>query len=167
MRIVHVESIELHEETPGHGVRMTIRCGRGTYIRSICDDLGKLTGCPAHMRFLLRAQSGVFTLDSAMTMEEAAAYQAQGTLQTHLLPLDYGIQHMPRVNAPEWLRKQVCNGVKLPAKKLSGALALPEGQAVRVYLRDEFWGMAAREGEFLVWKCLLPPEKEENNANHP
>lgn len=87
VRIVHVESIELHEETPDHGVRMTIRCGRGTYIRSICDDLGKLTGCPAHMRFLLRAQSGVFTLDSAMTMEEAAAYQAQGTLQTHLLPL--------------------------------------------------------------------------------
>ena len=167
VRIVHVESIELHEETPDHGVRMTIRCGRGTYIRSICDDLGKLTGCPAHMRFLLRAQSGVFTLDSAMTMEEAAAYQAQGTLQSHLLPLDYGIQHMPRADAPEWLRKQVCNGVKLPAKKLPGVLALPEGQVTRVYLRDEFWGMAAREGEFLVWKCLLPPEKEENNANHP
>ena len=141
---------------------MTIRCGRGTYIRSICDDLGKLTGCPAHMRFLLRAQSGVFTLDSAMTMEEAAAYQAQGTLQTHLLPLDYGIQHMPRADAPEWLRKQVCNGVKLPAKKLPGVLALPEGQVTRVYLQDEFWGMAAREGKFLVWKCLLPPEKEEN-----
>ena len=102
-----------------------------------------------------------------MTMEEAAAYQAQGTLQSHLLPLDYGIQHMPRVDAPEWLRKQVCNGVKLPAKKLPGVLALPEGQVTRVYLRDEFWGMAAREGEFLVWKCLLPPEKEENNANHP
>ena len=119
------------------------------------------------MCFLLRAQSGVFTLDSAMTMEEAAAYQAQGTLQSHLLPLDYGIQHMPRADAPEWLRKQVCNGVKLPAKKLPGVLALPEGQVTRVYLRDEFWGMAAREGEFLVWKCLLPPEKEENNANHP
>ena len=74
---------------------------------------------------------------------------------------------MPRADAPEWLRKQVCNGVKLPANKLPGVLALPEGQAVRVYLRDEFWGMAAREGEFLVWKCLLPPEKEENNANHP
>ena len=167
VRVVHVESIDLHEETPDHGVRMTIRCGRGTYIRSICDDLGKLTGCPAHMRFLLRAQSGVFTLDSAMTMEEAAAYQAQGTLQSQLLPLDYGIQHMPRVNAPEWLRKQVQNGVKLPMKKLSGASELPEGQAARVYLRDEFWGMAAREGDFLVWKCLLPPEKEENNANHP
>ena len=53
------------------------------------------------------------------------------------------------------------------AKKLPGVLALPEGQVTRVYLRDEFWGMAAREGEFLVWKCLLPPEKEENNANHP
>ena len=53
------------------------------------------------------------------------------------------------------------------AEKLPGVLALPEGQVTRVYLQDEFWGMAAREGKFLVWKCLLPPEKEENNANHP
>lgn len=52
-------------------------------------------------------------------------------------------------------------------EEAAGVLALPEGQVTRVYLRDEFWGMAAREGEFLVWKCLLPPEKEENNANHP
>lgn len=167
MRMVHVSSIELHEETPDHGVRMTIRCGRGTYIRSICDDLGKLTGCPAHMRFLLRAQSGVFTLDTAMTLEEAAVHQAQGVLQSHLLPLDYGIQHMARVNAPEWLSKQVQNGVKLPVKKISGAQEMPEGQVTRVYLRDEFWGMAEKEGDFLVWKCLLPPDKEENNANHP
>lgn len=167
LRTVHVESIHLHEETPNHGVRMTIRCGRGTYIRSICDDMGKLTGCPAHMRFLLRSQSGVFTLESAMTMEEAAAYQAQGVLQAHLLPMDYGIGHIRRVDAPEYLAKLVMNGVKLPVKKLGNARDVPEGQAVRIYLRNEFWGMAEREGDYLTWKCQIPPDKEENNANHP
>lgn len=166
VRMVHVESITLHEETPAHGVRMTIRCGRGTYIRSICDDMGKLTGCPAHMRFLLRSRSGAFTLDSAMTLEEAAAYQAQGLLTAHLLPMDYALGHIQRVDAPLFLAKQVTNGVKLPVKKLSGGQALPEGQAIRIYLKDAFWGMAAREGDFLVWKCLIPPEGEENNANH-
>ena len=159
LRQVHVESITLHGETPDHGVLMTVRCGRGTYIRSICDDLGKLTGCPAHMRFLLRAQSGVFTLDTAMTVEEAAAYRDAGTLAEHLLPLDWPIQHIRRVDVPSWLTKQVVNGVRLPVEKVKDARDTAEGQIVRIYLNNEFWGMAERQGDMLVWKCQLPPEK--------
>ncbi|MBQ2954400.1 MAG: tRNA pseudouridine(55) synthase TruB [Clostridia bacterium] len=157
-RQVHVESITLHEERPNHGVLMTVRCGRGTYIRSICEDLGRLTGCPAHMRFLLRSKSGVFTLDTAITLEEAAAHKEAGTLADNLLPLDWPIQHICRVNAPEWLAKQVINGVKLPVKRVRGAAEVAEGQPVRVYLRGQFWGIAAREGDMLVWKCQTPPD---------
>ena len=43
--------------------------------------MGDLVGCPAHMRFLLRSRSGAFTLETAMTLEEAAAYQQRGELQ--------------------------------------------------------------------------------------
>ncbi len=167
LRQVHVESITLHEETPNHGLLMTVRCGRGTYIRSICDDLGKLTGCPAHMRFLLRSQSGVFTLDTAQTLEELTAYRDAGTLAEHLLPLDWPIQHMGRVEVPSFLQKQVTNGVRLPIKRIPSAKDVAEGQAVRVYLNGQFWGMAAREGDMLVWKCQLPPNiaKEETHEN--
>ena len=159
LRQVHVESITLQGETPNHGVLMTVRCGRGTYIRSICDDLGKLTGCPAHMRFLLRAQSGVFTLDTAMTLEEAAAYREAGTLAQHLLPLDWPIQHIRRIDVPAWLQKQVANGVRLPIEKVHHAKGVAEGGIVRIYLNNEFWGMAERQADMLVWKCQLPPEK--------
>ena len=158
LRQVHVESITLHDETPNHGVLMTVRCGRGTYIRSICDDLGRLTGCPAHMRFLLRSQSGVFTLDTAMTVEEAARLREEGTLAEHLLPLDWPIQHILRVDAPDFLQKQVVNGVKLPVKRVNGAKEAAEGQPVRVYLHGQFWGIAAREEDMLVWKCQTPPD---------
>lgn len=158
LRQVHVESITLHDETPNHGMMMTIRCGRGTYIRSICDDLGRLTGCPAHMRFLLRSQSGVFTLDTAMTVEEAAEYSREGTLAEHLLPLDWPIQHIRRVDVPRRLQKQVVNGVKLPADRIASAKDTQEGQIVRIYLADQFWGIAAREGDALVWKCQTPPD---------
>lgn len=159
LRQVHVESITLHGETPNHGVLMTVRCGRGTYIRSICDDLGKLTGCPAHMRFLLRSQSGVFTLDTAMTVEEAAAYRDAGTLAEHLLPLDWPIQHIRRIDVPPYLQKQVANGVRLPIERVYHAKDVAEGGIVRIYLNNEFWGMAERQGNMLVWKCQLPPEK--------
>ena len=163
LRQVHVESITLHGEMPDHGVLMTVRCGRGTYIRSICDDLGKLTGCPAHMRFLLRAQSGVFTLDTAMTVEEATAYRDEGTLQQHLLPLDWPIGHICRVDVPGWLQKQVVNGMRLPVEKLCAAQDVAQGGIVRIYLNNEFWGMAERQGDMLVWKCQLPPDNAGSN----
>lgn len=157
LRQVHVAAIDLHGEMPNHGVLMTIRCGRGTYIRSICSDLGDLLGCPAHMRFLLRSQSGVFGLDTAMTLEEAAAYAREGTLARHLLALDMPLQHLPRVDVPLRLHKQVENGARLPLKWVEGA-HLAEGQATRVYLNNEFWGMAAREGDVLTWRALIAPE---------
>ncbi|MBQ7865581.1 MAG: tRNA pseudouridine(55) synthase TruB [Clostridia bacterium] len=157
LRQVHVESIDLHGEMPDHGVLMTIRCGRGTYIRSICNDLGELVSCPAHMRFLLRSQSGVFRLDTAMTLEEATALKETGELASHLLALDMPLQHLPRVDVRPGLRKQVENGVKLPLKRVDGD-ELAEGQATRVYLDNEFWGMAAREGDMLVWRALIAPE---------
>ncbi|MBP3636905.1 MAG: tRNA pseudouridine(55) synthase TruB [Clostridia bacterium] len=157
LRQVHVESIDLHGEMPEHGVLMTIRCGRGTYIRSICNDLGELVGCPAHMRFLLRSQSGVFRLDTAMTLEEAAAHKEEGTLAEHLLALDMPLQHLPRVDADNRIRKLVENGAKLPLKAVRGD-ELSEGQVTRVYLNDQFWGMAAREGDMLVWRAQIAPE---------
>ena len=158
LRQVHVESIELHGMRPDHGLLMTVRCGKGTYIRSICSDMGDLVGCPAHMRFLLRSRSGAFTLETAMTLEEAAAYQQRGELQQHLLPLDMPLQHLPRVEVAPRLAKQVMNGVALPLRAAKGAEHLAEGQATRVYMNDQFWGMASREGDSLSWRALIAPE---------
>ncbi len=159
LRQVHVASIDVRGETADHGVLMTVRCGRGTYIRAICHDLGELTGCPAHMRFLLRSQSGAFTLDTAMTLEEAAACREAGTLARHLLPLDMPLAHLPRADVPEALRKQVANGAKLPLQAIADARALPEGGVTRVYLAGQFWGMAARENDALVWRAQIAPEE--------
>lgn len=158
LRQVHVESIELHGMRPDHGLLMTVRCGKGTYIRSICSDMGDLVGCPAHMRFLLRSRSGAFTLETAMTLEEAAAYQQRGELQQHLLPLDMPLQHLPRVEVAPRLAKQVMNGVALPLRAAKGAESLAEGQATRVYMNGQFWGMASRDGDSLSWRALIAPE---------
>lgn len=159
LRQVHVESIDLHGETPNHGVLMTVRCGRGTYIRSICNDMGEFVGCPAHMRFLLRSQSGAFRLDTAMTLEEAAAFRQEGRLAENLLPPDMPLQHLPRVDARASARKLVVNGAKLPLSRVDGWESLSEGQPARVYLDGEFWGMAERAGDMLVWRAQIAPEK--------
>ena len=157
-RQVRVESITLHGEQPDHGVLMTVRCGRGTYIRSICHDMGELVGCPAHMRFLLRSQSGAFDLTTAMTLEEAAALAEAGTLPEHLLPLDWPLGHLPALQVPASLHRLVTGGAKLPASRVPGAMELDEAQPARIYMNGAFWGMAAREGEQLLWRAQMPPD---------
>ncbi len=150
LRQVHIERITLHGETPRHGVLMTVVCGRGTYIRSLCEDLGKRCGCPAHMRFLLRAASGVFSLENAMTLEEAAAFASNNELAERLLPPDMPLGHLAAVRLPEAQWKPARNGVSLPADP-----AIPEGVPLRVYLGDAFCGIAYREGDLLRWRIVL------------
>ena len=158
-RTVHVERIEILGEEPEHAVRLRIACGRGTYIRSICDDLGKLCGCPAHMRSLIRTRSGFFTLDGALTLEEARELAEEGKLGKRLIPMDAPIQHLRRMDAPTGLARMVAAGAKLPLDRMSGEE--PEENGVtRIYLENAFWGMAERRGDQLVWRAQIPPDSE-------
>ena len=158
-RKVMIYSIDVLGEAPEHGVRLRIRCGKGTYIRTLCDDLGKKCGCPAHMRSLLRTQSGAFSLDTAMTLEEARELAAAGRLTERLLPPDYPLMHLPAADIPERFEKLVRAGAKIPAGRLIETLPV-EGRFLRVYLRKEFWGIMQREKDMLVWKVQISPEQE-------
>ncbi len=156
-RTVTVYSIDVTGEEPDHGVRLKVRCGKGTYIRTLCDDLGKKCGCPAHMRSLVRTQSGIFGMDTAITPDEAQALAAEGKLAERLIPPDAPLGHIIRADVPERYRKMVVNGAKIP---LAGWVGddLPEGSIVRIYLADEFWGIAQRQEDLLAWKAQIAPE---------
>jgi len=156
-RTVTVKSIEVTGEEPGHGVVLKVRCGRGTYIRTLCADLGKLCGCPAHMRSLLRTRSGVFTAETAMTLDEARALAAEGRLAERMLPPDYPLAHLRRVDIPAKYAKQVAAGAKIPAGAAGGERP-GKDENLRVYLNGEFWGIVRRDGDLLVWKAQIAPE---------
>ena len=162
-RIVHIDRIELIRETGEHGFEIRIRCGRGTYIRTLCADLGRLCGCPAHMRSLTRTRSGAFEIGNAITLDEAGELAEKGMLITLLLPPDYALGHLPRADVPNKMSRLVINGAKLPI--VSPADALENGEHVRIYLEGRFWGIAERRGEELVWKVQIAPENEPEEMN--
>ena len=155
-RVVRIESIDLIRETENHGFEIRVRCGRGTYIRTLCDDLGKRCGCPAHMRSLIRTRSGAFSIDNAISPEEAKALAEEGRLAEYLLPPDYALKHLPRTEIPEKLARLVINGAKMPL--VPGTETMAEGEPVRIYLKNDFWGIAARKEQELVWKAQIAPE---------
>jgi len=159
-RTVRIHDIQVLGEEPDHAVRMHIRCGRGTYIRTLCHDLGERCGCPAHMRSLVRTRSGFFTLKDAISLDEARTLAQQGTLRSRMLLPDAPLEHIPRVAVSARFGRQVEAGAKLPLDGLeSGSPA--EGEIVRIYLNGAFWGMAVRQGDLLVWKTQIAPEGDE------
>lgn len=157
LRTVHVERIDVLGEDPPHGVLLRVACGRGTYIRSLCEDLGRAVGCPAHMRFLLRTRSGPFTLETAMTLEEAAAKAEAGTLAEALLSADMPLQHLPALAVDGEAARLARCGTALSVCRVPGAGALEEGIPVRICGEEGFLGIAAREGDRLRWRYIHQP----------
>lgn len=83
--------------TPGTRILLEIECSKGTYIRTICHDIGHALGCGAYMSFLVRSQVGPFTLDASHTLEEIEKALDGGSLDSILLPLEAGLPQLPRV----------------------------------------------------------------------
>ena len=159
-RMVHIERIDLLREMPDHGFELRVVCGKGTYIRTLCHDLGVLCGCPAHMRSLVRTRSGIFTEETALSLEETKNLAQMGRLAEKLLPLDAPLQGMPRMDATELLRKKIAAGAALPLNKMQGEPPA-EGTVIRVYLGNVFQGIAERRQENLIWRAVISPERTE------
>ncbi|MBQ9859858.1 MAG: tRNA pseudouridine(55) synthase TruB [Clostridia bacterium] len=107
-------------------------CSKGTYIRSICDDLGRNLGCGAVMTALRRTMAAGFTLADCITIDEAKALAEQGKLAEKLLPTEQALAAYPAitVTAPQAHRFQ--NGGALALERLRR----PVEGVVRVYSPD-------------------------------
>ena len=159
-RTVHIERIDVLREMPDHGAEIHVRCGKGTYIRTLCDELGKRCGCPAHMRSLVRTRSGVFTIGDAVTLDEARELAEKGELASRLIRPDVPLAHLPAVIFAPERRKKISAGAAMPLRNADGDIP-EDGGIARVYLADEFWGIMQRDGDMLTWRAQIAPEERE------
>ena len=133
-RTVTVDDITvLHSFPDGYLIRVT--CSSGTYIRTLCHDIGAYLGCPAHMRFLLRSRSGWFRLEDAMPIE--AVMDGDGVT---VLPMDYPLRHYGRYDLRPDQEKAARNGLTWTPEETD----IGDG-IYRVYLGNEFAGLAVSE----------------------
>ena len=105
-RSVHIYLFELLSCEPDEQMRLTVRvhCSKGTYIRTLAEDLGAALGVPAYVATLRRCQSGPFALDECVTPEHLTAVREVGAdtgLDALLQPIESCIQHLPRLSLSE------------------------------------------------------------------
>ncbi|SDG71761.1 tRNA pseudouridine(55) synthase TruB [Desulfosporosinus hippei] len=92
---------------------LNIECSKGTYIRTICHDLGQTLGCGAHMSYLVRVRSGSFKIQESWTLEEIEE-AVRNNDYSFILPLTAGID-LPRVSLSEVRANAFRNG--LPTRR--------------------------------------------------
>lgn len=104
-------------------VQTRVVCSRGTYVRSLADDLGALLGCGACLAELRRTMSGPFRLEEAVTLEQLAEAAARGSLDSCLRSLLQALDHLPVIDLSAEQQQRLRHGV-LPQELPHG---LPAG----------------------------------------
>ncbi|MCR5208853.1 MAG: tRNA pseudouridine(55) synthase TruB [Lachnospiraceae bacterium] len=119
----------------GDEVTMTVTCSRGTYIRSLCRDIGKKLGCGAAMAHLLRVRSGEFGLEGSMKLSEVEALAAAGKAEDAIIPVEYFYSAYPSVHVKPEAKKLIDNGNPLDNCDLEEGegLKAPYPEKIRVF----------------------------------
>ena len=114
-RPVTIHALEVLEQTGPDRYLLRVRCSKGTYVRTLCHDIGAALGCGGCMSSLRRTMAAGFTLEQAVTLERV---QEEGAAL--LLPVDRFFGSLPAYRIPSPRQERLCrNGNPLPAPELA------------------------------------------------
>ncbi|HEK8923338.1 TPA: tRNA pseudouridine(55) synthase TruB [Clostridioides difficile] len=139
-RRVNIKDIKILS-IKGNKVMFYVECSKGTYVRSICHDIGEYLGCGAHMSFLNRTSSGKFDLDNSITLEELELFYENKTLDKYLYDIDYVLDSFNYVVLNPNAIKYYSNGGSIDDKRFLKNNFDKDDEFVRVYSTDNFLGL--------------------------
>ena len=135
---------------------MTVDCGKGTYIRTLCHDIGETLGCGGAMEALLRTRVGNFRLEDAYTLSELEAAMQAGEIEDRIVSIEDCLGLYPARKALPEADAKLRNGNAVGESVVSGETD-DEGALVRLYLSDgSFVGLfQKRGGQYWAEKMFL------------
>lgn len=110
MRSIEIFSIEYLGPQGENRYGLRVHCSKGTYIRTLAEDIGKSLGVPATLAALRRTAAGVFDLAQAHTLEEVQRAKDEGNLTQLLLPVQAVFEGMPRLELAESAVRRLLHG---------------------------------------------------------
>lgn len=109
VRTVQIDTISVQNVTKT-GYFMDISCSKGTYVRTLCHDMGQRLGCGAAMESLVRTRSGGFSIEQAVTLSQLEQAAADGRAQSLCHPIDSVFACYPAMQLNEELTVRIRNG---------------------------------------------------------
>lgn len=155
---VNISEIEiLSMELPKVCIRVV--CSKGTYIRTLCADIGEKLGCGAVMTALERIKVGMFIREYSYTLSQIQMLRDENRLDEIVIPVERCFERYEKVSVKAFAMKMLKNGNELPYETL---VQVPKAEKCRIYGSDgNFYGVFLKQdGKRTVkpWKMFFPEE---------
>ena len=136
VKIHSIDILNISRWEKGFDVEFQVSCSKGTYIRTIADDVGKATGFYATAMSLRRIKEGPFDISLAVTEEKMKEMAANGDY-SFILPLDIALEHIPKITADGKTADDISHGRKVPVERFSGQDIPSDCPRFRVMYNDK------------------------------
>lgn len=149
IHLLELEQAELMHRYPK--LRLRVLCSKGTYIRTLCKDIGEALGYPAVMSGLVRTMSCGIRLDQCLSLERIAELHAQGQLADRLIPADEALTYLPAVHVDEQTALRLLQGQRVKLVTQTSAAGYGPQRLVRIYGPGErFIGICQVQGRLIL-----------------
>ncbi|MBR1853754.1 MAG: tRNA pseudouridine(55) synthase TruB [Lachnospiraceae bacterium] len=129
-------------------VKMRVVCSKGTYIRTLCADIGEKLGCGGAMQSLVRTRVGGFRLEDAITLAELERLRDEGRVEESVVAVDQVFAECPALHVQESFERLLENGNAIKPLQTVESMQYAEEQLVRFYRADgSFAGVYAYRQE--------------------
>jgi tRNA pseudouridine55 synthase len=145
-RTVEIRALELLAWRANE-FELRVRCGKGTYIRALAEDIGAALGCGAHLRALTRTASGEFALADALALDDLQQ-RSMAERDAALLPVDAPVSALARLDLDGYAALRLANGQAVEQAGVGDGM-------VRVYAQGIFAGLATVTGGVLRARRLV------------
>lgn len=156
-RNITIYNIEILKNYENRKILFDVKCSKGTYVRTICNDIGEKLGTFGHMSFLMRTRVGNFNIENAYTLDEIEKLRQENKLESILLPLDTPLMEFKSICFNQNYFKHLKNGMKIKIDNRKETYKADE--LLRVYCEEEFVGVGTlveKENElYLKMKKVL------------
>lgn len=148
--IYDIKNIVVRQRT----IEFDVACSKGTYIRTLCHDIGLKLNCYAHMTELRRTMSDPFVLENAVPIDAVNLHM----ISEHLVSIEEALSFMESIVLPDLSKyhKLIQNGVKIQLDPFKSQIQLKKSKKFyRIYVGDTFYGIAENTDKGLFMKKLL------------
>lgn len=140
-RKVYIHDISILNIIGNNKILFRVSCSRGTYIRTLCDDIGQLLGTYGYMSHLIREEVYPFNIKEAVSLDSIYDKYNDKKIEDILIPMDKGLKDFKHLTFPDFLWKKLSNGEKLELNQNQIPKGIELDEFLRIYCNNLFVGV--------------------------
>lgn len=135
-RKITIHNIEINRFIDNENFEITVLCSKGTYIRTLCNDIGKALGCGAHMSYLLRTRTGNFYLHNAIKLEDIDGLLENNSIKDIIISMEQVLSDYNKFVVVKNGNKFLYNGNKISFNYIQNKKDLKQNEKIIIYDED-------------------------------